>query len=103
MEFGEDAGMLAVYGQIVNDLVGRGMVPPYQMAAVTDNGALIGGCWSGDASALTFHETARYTPPEGVGERVAILFVDATGEPFVTCVIPQHEKTLAAFEADDVI
>lgn len=90
MEFGEGAGggMLALYGQIVNKLVSDGMVPPYQMAAVADNGALIAGCWSGDGLTLTFHETARYTPDQGLGERVNILFVDATGEPYVSRVNP---------------
>ena len=90
MEFGEGAGggMLAVYGQIINDLVSEGMVPPYQMAVLTDSGALIAGRWIGDAPTLTFHETARFTPPEGMGEMVNILFVDARGEPYVTRVNP---------------
>jgi len=90
MEFGEgaDGGMLAVYGQIIDVLAGAGMVPPYQMAALADNGALIAGCWAAGESGdeLTFHETVRYIPPEGMGERVNILFVDARGEPYVARV-----------------
>lgn len=87
MKFDEDGGALALYGQIINDLIRDGMVPPYQMAALTDNGAVLAGRWEGQGTELTFHETARYVPPDGMGERSHILFVDAKGEPHVTIVV----------------
>ncbi len=85
MKFGEDAdrGMLGPYGQLITDLIDKGMRLPLQMVALSVNGAVIAGSWSGEGPGLAFHETARYAPPTGERKKTAVLFVDAVGQSYV--------------------